>query len=219
VKKLCSLPTRSRYDKTHFTEVNAAQKLAAGLHWDILSMMITYVPQIPVTVPGKLSLADGTLVGIYRSVLEIAERNGAPRPLLLRLKALGKQQQEDAKRTKVSAAFPVAPTNTFEDPTSKVLTEAEEKKKAKKREQKKKAKAKKKAAAAARKEGYAGAGKEEGHVSSTDSDSSGPDDEEEGMDEEERMLARAPTFDLEKEKAARKARAEAEAEKEKKTKE
>jgi hypothetical protein len=107
-------------------------------------------------------------------------------------------------------------TNAFEDPTKKVLTAAEEKKKAKKKEAKKKAKAKKRAAAAPN-EVHAGAGKEAEDTESDSDDSSGSDAEEEGMDEEERMLARAPMFDLEKERAARKARAEAEAKDKKKT--
>jgi hypothetical protein len=115
-------------------------------------------------------------------------------------------------KAEVIAANSAVPSNAFEDPRSKVLTEAEEKKRAKRRAKRKKAKTTKKAAAA--KDAHAGAGKEEGEPSSSDSDSSGPDDEEEGKDEEERMLARAPTFDLENEKAARKARAEAEKSKE-----
>jgi ankyrin repeat protein len=119
--------------------------------------------------------------------------------------AAAKERQANVKPG-TSAGPVTSSSNTFEEPGSKVLTEADEKKKAKKRAAKKKAKAKKKAAAAA--EGHAGAGKvEEGD---SDSSSSGEDEEEAGLDEEERMLARAPTFDLEKEKAARRARAEAE---------
>jgi hypothetical protein len=104
-----------------------------------------------------------------------------------------------------------AASNAAEDPSVKVLSAKEEKARAKKREQKKKAKAKKRAAAAAAAAaGGAGAGAGAG-AAPEDSDDSGDDTGEEGLDEEERMLARAPTFDLEKERAARKARAEAEA--------
>jgi hypothetical protein len=167
-------------------------------------MLLRHSPDAAATLRGKTTRTDGTLVRETPSAIEYAEREGAPRSLLLKLRAMAKQQQAEAEKAKVIAANSAVPSNTFEDPTRKVLTEAEEKKKARKREQKKKAKAKKKAAA---KEAHAGAGKEGAEVISSDSDSSGPDDEEEGMDEEERMLARAPTFDLEKERAARKAEA------------
>jgi hypothetical protein len=121
---------------------------------------------------------------------------------------------EGAELKAPTKAAPAASVGTLasnaaeDDSFKRVTTEKEEKQKAKRRAQKKKAKAKKRAAA---KEANAGAGKEADPGPDSDSDSSGTDEEEAGMDEEERMLARAPTFDLEKEKAARKARAEAEA--------
>jgi hypothetical protein len=122
-------------------------------------------------------------------------------------------KKERAEQSAASVAPAREASSAFEDPSVKVLTEKEEKKKAKKRAQKKKAKAKKREKAREEAAGVAsaGAGKEQ-PLSSDDDDSSGTDEEEAGMTEEEKMLARAPTFDLEKEKAARKARAAAEAE-------
>jgi hypothetical protein len=154
-----------------------------------------------------------------------AEQEAVKREKDLQKAAASLKEASEARALAVGAA-----TNVFEDPRLKVgatapaategrpaertLSAAEEKKKAKKREQKKKAKAKKRAAAAVAQTASAGAGgkaaadQEEGLPSSTDS--SGIDEEEAGMDEEERMLARAPTFDLEKERAARKAARERE---------
>jgi hypothetical protein len=113
----------------------------------------------------------------------------------------------DKAASEAKAESAGAATNAFEGPAPKVLTEREEKRKAKKKEAKKKAKARKKAS----EQGCAsGAGRGAGEEDN-DSGSSGTDEDEAEMDEEERMLARAPTFDLEKERAARKARADAEA--------
>jgi hypothetical protein len=213
VKEMCSKPTRvAATTGHHFFEHTPASMLADNGDWGLLAMMVRHCPEVSVIVPAKFLRADGAPLHDLPSVLERAEQLRAPRYLLLKLRAMAKQQQADAEKAKVIAANSAVPSNAFEDPTTKVLTEAEEKKKAKRKEQKKKARAKKRAAAAT-KEGHAGAGKEQGEADS-DSDSSGPDDEEEGMDEEERMLARAPTFDLEKERAARKVRAEAEKSKE-----
>jgi hypothetical protein len=216
VEEMCSQPYHKPEAGEEFFAVTPAYILASRRKWDLLAMMLRHCPGMNVTTPGRVLRADGTLVRNLPPVVDLAEKDTAPidRSLLLKLKKMAKQQQADAEKEKAIAANSAVPSNAFEDPTTKVLTEAEEKK-AKKREQKKKAKAKKReAAAAAKKDGNAGAGREQEEASSSDSDSSGPDDEEEGMDEEERMLARAPTFDLEKEKAARKARAEAEKEKE-----
>jgi hypothetical protein len=212
-KEMCTQLTRATLDSGNSIEATPICSLANLGRWNLLAIILRHFPDLPVTASGRIVRPDGTLVRIIPSVVESAKRNGAPRPLLLKLKAIAKQQQADADKAEVIAANSAVPSNAFEEPRNKVLSEAEEKRKAKKREQKKKANAKKRAAAAT-KEGRAGAGKEEGEASNSDSDSSGPDDEEEGMDEEERMLARAPTFDLEKEKAARKARAEAEKSKE-----
>jgi hypothetical protein len=211
VKEMCSRAVRVSDGSGLTNSTTPALMLANYRHWDELSMLFRYYPEVPLTTPGRVMRADGTVALQLLSVLETVELNGAPRSLLLQLKALAQQQQTGAEKAKVAAAKSAMPSNAFEVPVPKVLTEAEEKKKAKKREQKRKAKAKKRAAAAATKgEGNAGAGKEEGEASSSDTDSSGPDAEEEGMDEEEKMLARAPSFDLAKEKAARAARAEAE---------
>jgi hypothetical protein len=212
VEEMCSKSVRTARSNGTFVEYIPADVLAAFGRWDMLAMLLQYCPDAPVTVPGKVLRADGTLLEQLPTVLENAERRRAPRGLLLKLKTMAKQQRADAEKAKVIAANSAIPSNAFEDVTNKVLTEAQEKKKAKKRSQKKKAKAKKRAAAASNDAAHAGAGMEE--ESSSDSDSSGPDEEEEGMDEEERMLARAPTFDLEKERATRKVRAEAEKAKE-----
>jgi hypothetical protein len=141
----------------------------------------------------------------------MVKRLKAPRSILLQVEAMAQKEREDERKKVVIASNSAVPSNAFEVPGPKVMTEAEEKKKAKKRAAKKKAKEKKRAAAAAATEGHAGAGKEANNGADSESDSSGTDEEEAGMNEEERMLARAPTFDLEKEKAARKARAEKEA--------
>jgi hypothetical protein len=113
-----------------------------------------------------------------------------------------------AKEMASKASAVGASTNAFEGPAAKVSTATEETKKAKKREAKKRARAKKREKAKSGEDFPVAAGA--GEAPLDDSDSSGSDDEE-GMDGEERMLARAPTFDLQKEKAARRARAEAEA--------
>jgi hypothetical protein len=131
---------------------------------------------------------------------------GCPdRRLVALVRAKAKKEKEEAANGRVTnAGAGAGGSNTFEDPSVRVLTAAEEKKKAKKRAAKKKAKAKKRAA-----EASAAGGAGTAAAADDDSDSSGTDEEEAGMDEEERMLARAPTFDLEKEKAARKAKKEA----------
>jgi hypothetical protein len=209
LQEFCSQVTRQDDGKGHFFHATPPCALANCSEWDLLATLLHHYPDLPVTVPGRIEGPDGTLIQNLLCVVDSAERHGAPRALLLKLRANANQQRTEAEKAGTVAANSAAPSNAFEDPTNKVLTEAEEKKKAKKRKKKKKAKAKKRGAAA-KKEGHAGAGKEDGEADSSDSDSSGPDADEEGMGEEERMLARAPTFDLEKEKAARKARAEAE---------
>jgi hypothetical protein len=198
--------------------VISAQVAAGKAYWDVLSLLLRYCPQTSVISRGKQFLADGRLFGEFPSVEEFVKGKLAPRSILLQVEAMARRQRaEEKKRKKVAAVDPALPSNAFEDPGPKVLTEAEERRKAQKKAAKKKAKAKKKAAAAV-KEGNAGAGKEAGAADS-DSDSSGTDGEEAGMDEEEKMMHRAPTFDLEKEKVARRARAEAEAKAKKSDKE
>jgi hypothetical protein len=187
-------------------------QLAAGTgHWETLQILLQRFPEISVTSHGSETRSDGTFIRHVPTVEESVKAKGAPRSILLQVEAMARRQKAEIQKAAVVATNSAVPSNAFEDPTKKVLTESEEKKKAKKREQKKEAKARKRAAAAASTEGNAGAGKEVDIAVDSDSDSSGSDDEEAGMNEEERMLARAPTFDLEKEIAARKARAEAEA--------
>jgi hypothetical protein len=128
--------------------------------------------------------------------LEWLESRHCPRRILALAKAAAARQLEESKK-EATARAAGATSNAFEGPAPKVLTEREEKKKAKKKAAKKKAKAKKRTAA---KEPSAGAGKAEEGDSSSDS---GDDTGEEGMDEEEKMLARAPTFDLEQERKRR----------------
>jgi hypothetical protein len=187
--------------------VTAATAAALRNSWDVLAVLLRYYPGISVISGGEARRSNETLVGNLPSVEELVKRSRAPRSIIVRVEALAQKQREETQKRKVIAANSVIPSNAFEEPGPKVLTEAEEKRKAKKRAAKKRAKEKKRASA---KEAQAGAGKDGDDRSDSDS-SSGSDEEEEGMDEEERMLARAPNFDLEKEKAARRARAEAEA--------
>jgi hypothetical protein len=192
-----------------------AHMAATYANWDVLRLLLRYCPDLPVISPIRESELDGTFIQNLVSVEKLVADRNAPRLIRMQVEALARKQREEQQRKekqkKVIATNSLIPSNAFEVSGSKVLTEAEEKRKAKKRAAKKKAKEKKRAAAAAEgKEGNAGAGKE-ADGGDSDSDSSGTDEEEAGLDDEERMIARAPTFDLEKEKAARKARAEAEA--------
>jgi hypothetical protein len=154
---------------------------------------------------------------LFKIAFDAAYKKEKEEERLAKEKAAGKYAIADKEKGEVGggSAASKAPkvddaTNAFEDPAQKPLTEKQAKEKARKKAAKKKAKAKKKAAAKEASAGACGAG---GAMDVSDSDSSGEDEEEAGMDEEERMLARAPTFELEKERAARKARAEAEAQK------
>jgi hypothetical protein len=186
---------------------NAAQIAA---HFKAWPAVILLLKQGSVTVTTRMEgsrMPDGSSVPAHvqrlPSVVDSIRMNKCSDRLVVSLVEAACAKEAEARSSAGTAASGATTSNAFEDPTKKVLTAAEEKKKAKKREQKKKAKAKKRAAA--------GAGKVDDGGADSDSDSSGEDEEEAGMNEEERMLARAPTFDLEKEKAARKARAEAEA--------
>jgi hypothetical protein len=189
-----------------------AQWAAHGGFWEILFVLLRYCPTISVTAHGKATTPDGTLVAEKGSINQTVTSKGAPRNILTMFEAMAARQEAEQKRGRVTAASSVVPSNAFEEPGSKVVSEKEEKQKAKRRAAKKKAKEKKRTAAAVAmgNEENAGAGKE-ADGGDSDSDSSGTDEEEAGLDDEERMIARAPTFDLEKEKAARRARAEAEA--------
>jgi hypothetical protein len=213
VQEMCTLhgsfPDEAVQERVKF--VTPAQVVAAQARWDMLALLLRYCPDISVIAPGRKVGHDGTLLQYLPSVEEWVKGRGAPRHILVQVEAMAQKQRAEEKKQKVIAANSAIPSNAFEVPGSRVLTETEEKKKAKKKEAKKKAKERKRAAAAAAKEGHAGAGKEAECRDSSSDDSSGTDEEEAGMTEEERMFARAPTFDLEKERAARKARAEEEA--------
>jgi hypothetical protein len=177
--------------------------------WKMVSILVRAGAKVTTHSKGPLpyGLELKPEMGFLPSCLDMVRRFCTDRAVRMLVEAKAKKENAEGKKGDAASAGTAGaapPSETFEDPTFKaVLTEKEEKKKAKKRAAKKKAKAKKRAAA---KESNAGAGEE---PDDSDSDSSGTDEEEKGMDEEERMLARAPTFDLEKEKAARKARAEA----------
>jgi hypothetical protein len=195
-----------------------AQVAASTENLACLKLLLRYCPSLPVTSrhtgPLPHGIPSSNTTEILPSVAELVRIKGCTdRALLARIDSAARKETQAAAAGAVASEVKVFATNAFEDPSTKVLTEAEEKRKAKERAAKKKNKAKKKAAAAT-KEAHAGAGKEAGHAD-TDSESGGDDEEEEGMDEEEKMMHRAPVFDLEKEKAARKARAEAEAKKSK----
>jgi hypothetical protein len=186
---------------------------AHAKQWECCSLLLRH---------GKLKVlatgSDSDKVRSLPSAYSLIKKHCPDRRLVALVEAAAERERGAEllpASTSVAATPPAATasSNAFEDPSVKVLTEKEEKQKAKKRAAKKKAKAKKreKAREEAAGSATAGAGKEE-PVSSDDDSSSGTDEEEAEMTEEERMLARAPTFDLEKEKAARKARAAAEAE-------
>jgi hypothetical protein len=186
--------------------------------WEALKLLIrhgatvTYQGQVSLPLPYGLPAPLGSF--ILPSALRITRAFCTDRRLLALVEAAARREITEAIGSNTAAgdasAASTPESNVAEDSTFKAVTsEKEEKKKAKKRAAKKKAKEKKRADAAT-KEAHVGAGKEaEGNDS--DSDSSGEDEEEAALDEEEKMLARAPTFDLEKERAVRKARAEAEA--------
>jgi hypothetical protein len=215
LQTMCRRAHRSKTvgDPTQKADINLAQHVASMRAWENLSILLRHCPDISVLAPATFWRPDGTWFhDSENAVIKLVKNLGAPRAVLLQVEAIARRQTAEEQKAKVIAANSAVPSNAFEEPGPKVVTEAEEKRKAKKRAAKKKAKQKKRAAAAAAKEGNAGAGKEaEAAVESDSSDSSGSDEEEAGMTEEERMLARAPTFDLEKERAARKARAELEA--------
>jgi hypothetical protein len=202
------------------TEIATAAQVAARVHyWHFLPPFLrhtkTRVTKEGIAALMKASGLFGARYVPYPSVEESVEKYCKDRAIRALVKAVAKREREELAREQESSGSKAAasglPSNAFELPGPKVLTEKEEKAKAKKREQKKKAKAKKRAAAAA----AAGAGAEAPAEDSDDS--SGTDEEEKGLDEEGRMLARAPTFDLEKERAARKAAKEMQ-EKEEETK-
>jgi hypothetical protein len=189
---------------------SAVQCASLYQDWKMVAILVRAGAKVTTNNKGPLpfGLVLKPEMGFLPSCLDMVRRFCKDRAVRMLVEAKAEKENTEGKKGDAAASTGVAgstlPSETFEDPSFKpVLTEKEEKKKAKKRAAKKKAKEKKRAAA---KEGNAGAGKVE---SDNDSDSSGTDEEEKGMDEEERMLARAPTFDLEKEKAARKARAEA----------
>jgi hypothetical protein len=182
----------------------AAWMAAARAHWEALALLLHYCPRISVVSPVKPVESHGNCARNFPSVEELVMASEASRSIKVQVEAKAQKERAEKKKAEAVAATSVMPSNIFEEPGRKVSTEAQEKKKARKKAAKKRAKEKKKAARG----GAGGTAADEG----SDSDSSGTGEEEAGMDEEEKMLARAPTFDLEKEKAARKARAAAEAE-------
>jgi hypothetical protein len=197
---------------------SCAQEAAMRQQWQVLEILLTKCPEIELTKcygPVEARRGPGPeLPSVGEIVAEIGSRGSRPpRSTIMLLAAANQREMGMLQRQKASAernATSNAPETSASEPERPLVAVVSssaglsEKRKARKREQKKKAKAKKRAAAAA------GAGAGTAAAGDTDSDSSGEDEEEAGMDEEERMLARAPTFDLEKERAARKARAEGE---------
>jgi hypothetical protein len=193
------------------------QLAAVSKDWSTCSIILQHTkasvlsrPSAPVRLPCV----------VLEPAYEIIKRSCTDRALLTLVEAAAARERSErtAAGTTAGGTAPsnasMSASNVPEDPSARVLTEREVKQKEKKKAAKKKAKAKKreraKEAAGGSADAAAGAGTAE-PLSSDDADSSGTDEEEAGMTEEERMLARAPTFDLEKEKAARKARAEREA--------
>jgi hypothetical protein len=158
-------------------------------NWDAFAMLLRYGARI--TDNGVANRVQGD--------------PSCPRKVKL-LVDIAIKKEKKAREATAAAKATGAVTNAAEDPSVKVLTEREEKKKAKKRAAKKKAKAKNRAALQVTSAGAGAEAKEdEADYSSSDS---GDETGEEGMDEEEKLLARAPTFDLEKEKKKRAEEAE-----------
>jgi hypothetical protein len=204
-------------------KLTPAAAFACNRNWGMVTLMLSCYPSIPVTAKRGTVGSDGAggsggpdVHPRFPSILAEVRRGDskAPRSLIVMVEAIARKQiQEAVAKATATSSGAVVSSNAFEDPSVKMLTVAQEKKKAKKRAAKKRAKERKRAAAAeeaavAGVGANAGAGKANGD---TDSDSSGTDDEEKGMDEEEKTMHRAPTFDLEKERAARKAERDAEA--------
>jgi hypothetical protein len=176
---------------------------AAKQNWDGCLALLAHEPQIL----EKAVLPAGFQRAIpLPSPYDFIKARYPDRHLLAVLEKVADKQRGANSSAMGSHAAGSGASNAFEDPSLRVLTEKEAKKKAKKKAAKKKAKAKKRERKAADGAAAAGAGENPG----SEDDSSGTDEEEAGMDEEERMLARAPTFDLEKERQARKERAERE---------
>jgi Ankyrin repeats (3 copies) len=202
---------RSKFIKGEIDMCAFEMAASRGL-WDLLGFFLEHTTALPLgigTSAAEYCRASRTDVtpcprAVKLQMVAALERAVAARPKPAAAAAVSVEAPTTA--TAAAVATPVsivrpqdlgAVTNAPQVPAAKVLTEREEKKKAKKRAAKKKAKAKKRAAA---KEASASAGKEEDTDSSNDS---GDDTGEEGMDEEEKMLARAPAIDVEKDRLKR----------------
>jgi hypothetical protein len=184
----------------------AAAIAAHSAGWARVAQLVKAGASVTIKYKGE-SLPHGLVTRSLKALPSVAEAvaKGCPDRLVTGLvEAAGQKERGSAALGSSAPTTSGTGSNAFEDPSVKVLTEAEAKKKAKRREQKKKAKAKKKATAAS-----AGSGV----LDDQDSSSSGTSDDEVGLDDEERMMAHAPAFDLEKERAARKAKAEEESKK------
>jgi hypothetical protein len=185
------------------------QFAASHSYWSLLELILSR-PSVSVLSTGTIIDSKGEKYIDAPSILQSAEASaarggpGAPSRALLAVVRARAEAEKTAGVDVKTALSADGTSNAFEDPQVRVLSEKEEKRKAKKKAAKIKAKQKKEAA---KKEADRGAG-QPADGGESDSDSSGSDEEEAGMTAEEKMLARAPNFDLEKERAARKAKEE-----------
>jgi hypothetical protein len=193
-------------------------QLAAQVReWKSLALILKHAPKASVTKRYDGPLEPGQ--NAAPSVIELC-RDCPDRRVMMLVEAAKRREKAEADRARSAAAeaekrrreesggaaastpLPSADatglaTAAFEDPGMKAISVKEVKEKERKRAQKKKSRAKKRAEAKAN----GGAGKK-----GEDSSDSGEDSAEEGMNDEERMMHRAPAFDLER---AKKERAEA----------
>jgi hypothetical protein len=198
---------------------NCLQTCANAAKWQALYLLLKKFPAASVTRTYQGPI--GAHERVMPSVVDICKQKGCTdRRILALLETAKKREKAEADRARSAAleaerrkredsseAAATTPlpsadaaglsTAAFEDPGMKAITAKEAKAKERKKAQKKKARAKKRAEAKAN----GGAGKQ-----AEESSDSGEDSAEEGMDEEERMMHRAPAFDLER---AKKERAEA----------
>jgi hypothetical protein len=221
LEKLLLGSSQEAITKTIETGLNAdsyfctATQLAALVDdWNALYLLLRYCPTASVTSTTATAEDGSILKTDLPSVATIcAERNCRDRRVLAVVDTIRKREKAAADRAKAASAEAekkkrgdgaaatavqeaVPPpdatgtsTTAFEDPSLKAISVKEAKEKERKKAQKKKARAKKRAEAKAN----GGAGKKEDE----DSSDSGEDSAEEGMDEEEKMMHRAPAFDLE----------------------
>jgi hypothetical protein len=170
VQRSCPMYTSNDASRRRF-DLSPASYCAVNGLWEYLAVLLQY----------NAVRVTGGDVPIEPLVIRSASRPGPqapPRSLVAALKAQAAKEREEARlsasKAKGNAASDV-PSNAFELPAPKILTERDEKKKAKKAAAKKKAKAKKREAAKAANAGAGSAKAADGD----DTDSSGSEEESE----------------------------------------